>query len=573
MSKFKIKPVGKGKVNISKQVSCRLYGVSWRLGTSQTVINDENEIEAAKVYINQYIEKRKGWSLSQLVDAHPNQYRRALNRKTGSKAVVTYRTAVADMPDYLRSHVSSNTVYNRIRTLERFGKLYDLNGIDVTLLTAEEVNRLLLKYHESLNTKSPASFDSSLSAFRWLYRYLKAKGYTDRDYLEDYKVERPTILKTTADSDERTYYDDHELEFIYTCLDDNRHLNTDPVYFKDLRRDIRAGKVKDDYQYYMAHFKVRRVLQLMIDTGMRSGEVITLRKSALNGVVQLNRPIDFQSKLWRELEVHYENLIDEEPFMSILESVKVEDITIENISSLYPKYKRLSVNERMRLLNTMRFIKRFDDPDLTYWADFEWRNLLNGDRQISKRNPRSMNISNILTMDKDIFWLADAIPGYDSSLIVISTVTKDVDDKGKVYLRAKDGAKTKAGSRRLVPLNKRARDTIVKLWRDILTLEQPVPDKIDQLFLNQEGKLYEPSAITNSWTKLLKKMLKQRPDLPKLTPHGLRHSYITKRAREAVTIGDLMNLRDNVGHGNFSTTTDVYGGRSKGHVDISKSDI
>lgn len=32
-----------------------------------------------------------------------------------------------------------------------------------------------------------------------------------------------------------------------------------------------------------------------------------------------------------------------------------------------------------------------------------------------------------------------------------------------------------------------------------------------------------------------------------------------------------MTLRDNVVHGNFATTTDVYEGRAKGHVDISKS--
>lgn len=206
------------------------------------------------------------------------------------------------MPDYLRSHVSYNTLYNRSRTLERFGKIYDLYGIDVTLLIAEEVNRLLLKYHESLNTSSIATFDSSLSAISWLYRYLKAKGYTDHDYLEDYKVERPTILKTTVDNDERTHFDDHQLEFIYKRLDDAKHLTTDSEYFKALRRDIRAGKIKDDHQYYKTHYNVRRILRLMIDTGMRCGEVITLRKSVLNGVVHLNLPIDFLEKLWKDFE-------------------------------------------------------------------------------------------------------------------------------------------------------------------------------------------------------------------------------------------------------------------------------
>lgn len=54
MSKFKIKPVGVDKANVSsKKVSYRLYGVSWRLGTRQTVTCNENKIESAKEYMNQ----------------------------------------------------------------------------------------------------------------------------------------------------------------------------------------------------------------------------------------------------------------------------------------------------------------------------------------------------------------------------------------------------------------------------------------------------------------------------------------------------------------------------------------
>lgn len=568
MGNFKIKPVGIDKVNITKQVSVRLYGVSWRFGTSRTVKNDRESIESAKLYINDYINQRTNWSLSQLVDAYPERYQRALDRKTGERAVLTYKQAVSDLTPYLRENVSSNTLYAHTRALERFGRLYGLNGLDVTLLTAEEVNRLLLKHHKSLNTTSSATFDSSLAAFRWLFKYLYANGYIPSDPLLLYKMERPSIPRDAVDKGERRFYDAHELDFIYKCLDDSRHLA--PVY-----RDSSDLPLKDkdgDYKYYKAHYKVRRVLQLMIDTGMRSGEVLTVKKSHLNGVVLLSNDIDFSGKLWANLEGWYDELTLQEPWESILEAVKVGEL-IDNLPHVYPRFARLSSGEKALVTNTARFMAKYDDPDLLKWSDFGWRNYLHGDRRLSRRNRGTIGISDLFTLPGDIFWLADALPMFDSSLVVTSTITKDVDDKGKVYVKAKDGAKTKAGSSRIVPLNKRARDTIVKTWRDILALEQSEPGLIEELFLNPLGKLYEPTSITNAWTKLVKKMKKERDDLPVLTPHGLRHSFITLKAQQAQGMGDLVRLRDQVGHGSITTTLDIYAQRAKGSVDASKSDL
>src|SRR5699024_3833046 len=147
----------------------------------------------------------------------------------------------------------------------------------------------------SLGATSHATFDSSLAAFRWLYECLSEKGYTNTNYLQDFKIKRPRLIK--AEKNIRSYYEEFEMDFIYECLDDNRHLITDENYFIELRRDIRKGLLVDP-QYYKAHYKVRRILQVVMDTGLRQGEVITLRKSALNGVVQLNKEIDFTSKLW-----------------------------------------------------------------------------------------------------------------------------------------------------------------------------------------------------------------------------------------------------------------------------------
>lgn len=570
MDKFIIKPTSKGKVNVAKQVSVKLYGVSWRLGTSRTVPDKKEYIEDAKNYIDKYIETRKGWSLSQLVDTYPNQYKKALDRTTGEKAVLTYKQAVKELIPYLREHVSSNTLYHRINSLKYFGEEFGLNDLDVTVLSAEEVNRILVKKHESLGATSHATFDSSLAAFRWLYEFLSEKGYTDTNYLQDFKIKRPRLIK--AEKNIRNYYEEFEMDFIYECLDDNRHLIKDENYFAELRRDIRKGLLVDP-QYYKAHYKVRRILQIVMDTGLRQGEVITLRKSALNGVVQLNKEIDFTSKLWNTLEKIYDELIHTEPYESILSSGKIDELHTENLHEMYPEAKRLSHADKIRFFNTLYFLNRFEDDTLVKWSDFGWRNPLHGDRKVSRRNKKSVELSKIVGYDTDIFWLADAIPDFEASIVVVSTVTKDVDSSGKVYIRAKEGAKTESGTSRVVPLGKRARITFVKLWRDILKLEQSDPDKIDWLFLNPTGNLYDPSAVANAWTKLNKKMNKYKPDLPILTPHSLRHSYITLKARESQTMGDLITLRDQAGHRHLSTTLDVYVGRSKGYVDTSKSDI
>lgn len=570
MDKFIIKPTSKGKVNVSKQISVKLYGVSWRLGTSRTVPNIKSDIDNAKNYIDQYIETRKGWTLSQLVDTYPNQYKKALDRTTGEKAVLTYRQAVKELIPYLRSEVSTNTLYNRINTLKHFGDLYDLNPLDVTLLSAEEVNRLLIKKHESLGATSYGTFDSSLAAFRWLFKFLNEKGYTDTNYLQDFKIKRPRLVK--VEENLRSYYEEFEMDFIYECLDDNRHLILDDKYFIELRRDIRKGLIVDP-QYYKAHYKVRRILQIVMDTGLRQVEVITLRKSALNGVVQLNKEIDFTSKLWNDLEKIYNELIHMEPYEYILSSGKIEYLHTENLHEMYPEARKFTYADKLRFLNTLKFLDKFEDNKLIKWSDFGWRNPLHGDRKLSRRNKKSVGLGKIVGYDTDIFWLADAIPNFEASIVVISTVTKDVDSSGKVYIRAKEGAKTDSGTSRLVPVDKRARMTFVKLWRDILTLEQSDPEKIDWLFLNPIGSLYDPSAVANAWTKLNKKMTKYKPDLPILTPHNLRHSYITLKARESQTMGDLITLRNQAGHRHLSTTLDVYVGRPKGYVDTSKSDI
>ena len=311
----------------------------------------------------------------------------------------------------------------------------------------------------------------------------------------------------------------------------------------------------------------------MLDTGLRSGEVAVLRKRALYGVVILDSEIDFESTLWLDLEDIYDDLMHDSVYVDILRAYPLSKINIGNLGDFYKPALRFSFEEKTGFINTLKFLDRFESEDLVYWCDFDFKRWHGGDVAPTKRNLRSISFVDIVSIDKDIFWMADAMPGIYAELIVEATISKGINEFGVVYWFVKEGAKTDSGSDRVIPLNKRARDTISKVWRDIIKLEQSDTKKIDYLFLNQEGKLYDPSAITNAWTKLNNKLKKIRPTLPTLSPHKLRHSYLTHRAKNTKTMDELIELRDEAGHRHLSTTLDVYVHRSKGYSDTSKSSL
>ncbi|MRI86068.1 tyrosine-type recombinase/integrase [Aerococcaceae bacterium WS4759] len=571
MAKFRYKQIDGGKVNVSKVEHHHLYGVSWRFGTSTNVNNDKESIRKAERYISDYIEKRKEWPLSKLVDTYPSQYSRALNRTSGEKASLTYKQAVEELVIWMRGkNVSQNTIHGRIKFLRHMGDLYDLHKRDVTLISAQEVNRLLLDKHKSLNTHSTATFDTGLASFRWLFRYLYEKEYTDTNLLKNHDFIKPDLnTEIVRKSRKDEFFDEYELTFIYDCLDDRRHrLKESDI--KELRsqllKDKRKGIPTDDHQFYKAHYKVRQILQLMIDTGLRSGEVIALRYKSLEGCVLLKDKIDFSSRLWLTLEKFYATLTDDSVYSHVLEKARIDDISLSSLEKFYPRASKMSFEQRTSFINTLKFIDRFESDDLVYWRDFGFKQWWGGGINPTRRNKRSVNFEDLVLLENDIFWLADAVPGMYAYFTVEGTVSKGLDDKGQSYIFIKDTAKTTASTGRGIPLEKRARDTLSKVWRDIIKLEEPDTSKVDFMFLNSEGGHYDPSAITNAWTKLNRKMRKIRPDLPILSPHKLRHSYLTYKANNSKTMGDLVKLSNIAGHAKMSTTLDVYVHHDAGQI-------
>lgn len=577
MAKFIIQDIGKGKVTIRKQVSRSMYGVSWRIGTSTTVDNNKRDVADGKAYIDDYINERLGWPLARLVETYPKQYEAALNKTSGKKAKITYKKAVELLGPYLRLRVSGNTYYNRIRALELYGREYELNERDATLITREEINRILIEKHTSLNTESLATFYNSRSAFKWLYKYLESIDYVEKGYITNHRFSAPEVLTDRDDIGyDRDYFYSDELDYIYDCLDDPRHLSLNEEYFKELRAKIRRGEITDDRQYYKAHYKVRRVLQLMIDTGLRQGEVLALRKANLHGMVRLDKAINKRGSLWRQLGLAYARLVSMEPFKSVVKEYKFDDLNWGNVYDISGQSEQLGKREHLHLYNQLRFVLGYTDEKTVTWRDFKWYRFMNWMSDDIPGFSKPTHFTNVLIDKGEFFWLADIFEEFEefkAYLVIKSTVTKGVNNDGSVMIRAKGGTKTTAGTGRKVFLNGRARETISKTWRDILRLEQDNPDKIDYLFLNSSGQLYNPISITNAWTKLNRKMSKDRPDLPMLSPHKIRHSRITIRAQESKTMSDLLALKDEVGHSNLLTTLNVYVHSVKSDNDPSKSDV
>ena len=91
---------------------------------------------------------------------------------------------------------------------------------------------------------------------------------------------------------------------------------------------------------------------------------------------------------------------------------KIEELHTENPHNMYPDAKRLSYSNKIRFLNTLNFLNRFEDDTLVKWTDFGWRNPLHGDRKVSRRNKKSVGLGKVVGYDSDIFWLGGTIPNF-----------------------------------------------------------------------------------------------------------------------------------------------------------------
>ena len=88
-----------------------------------------------------------------------------------------------------------------------------------------------------------------------------------------------------------------------------------------------------------------------------------------------------------------------------------------------------------------------------------------------------------------------------------------------------------------------------------LTFLEAKPEKNDLVFCNELGGPYCPRALTRHFERLL-----NRAELPRITFHGLRHTFATMSLQEGV---DIKTTQENLGHFDPAFTLSVYSGVTK----------
>ncbi|MEG0810875.1 MAG: tyrosine-type recombinase/integrase [Eubacterium sp.] len=118
------------------------------------------------------------------------------------------------------------------------------------------------------------------------------------------------------------------------------------------------------------------------------------------------------------------------------------------------------------------------------------------------------------------------------------------DVQGKVSVNI--GGKSK-NAVRTIPLDE---ETVDFLKHDIRTHQS------GYLFKNRNGRYMSPKSwAVNRYTKFTEDLLRDHPDLPKLTPHELRHTYGTLLYKSGLSIRNIQKI---MGHADISTTMQIY---------------
>jgi site-specific recombinase XerD len=88
--------------------------------------------------------------------------------------------------------------------------------------------------------------------------------------------------------------------------------------------------------------------------------------------------------------------------------------------------------------------------------------------------------------------------------------------------------------------------------KEMTFLSKDKPEKNDLVFTNAIGKPVDPRALTRHYERLL-----ERTGLPKISFHGLRHTFATLSLQQGV---DMRTTSENLGHFDPGFTLSVYSG-------------
>lgn len=549
---FKRTAVDSDKVKVGLQKTVRLHNISWRIGSSRTVF--KSEVKLAEESLIKYIEDHFDYTLHQLMDLYPTQYERALKsvdkldvRKDSSSSIglLTYGKAV----DIYRwgmlkeETLAEGTIYNRYRAIINPIESMGLSEVDIRTFTPNVV-QLLIDEHYKKGFK-PKHASRHAKYWGLFFKWLVNNRYLDTHPLIGHEFKYKAYKSDSGES--RVTYSRRQLDLLYEAL----------------------GEV-EEYRRPRA-----RILQLMMDTGLRPGEAAVLKYEDLVGAYFKGTTIDKSSTLWDDLTNHYHRLLSQPLYREVMKLVKTrDDINIPTLSQVFKDAEELSTYNRQRLMNTIRFIHHY--PSVSNYQDFGFVIQSNRKAKSSYDNPSS-TLSDFFNSNGNLGWFADVLDGFDSSIIISRTQQTQLAEDGKTsVIGVKEAAKTNSGTNRSVPLNQRSRDTLTRHFRELVSNNQAfeVSRKTGYIFIDLEYNRFVDSRNLEYVLRVaVKELGKKGHDIPYLSPHNLRHSYATIIASDIDDRVAYFKLMEILGHNSLQTTLDAYVHGRHHAKDKTKSDL
>ena len=117
--------------------------------------------------------------------------------------------------------------------------------------------------------------------------------------------------------------------------------------------------------------------------------------------------------------------------------------------------------------------------------------------------------------------------------------------KGKIHVSRSYNGPTKSGLKRIVPISKELEKALLNVYN----------------FSMREDERIFPTSDPNPTLEYLCK----RANIPRITTHGMRHTYCTLALESGMS---PRKVADIVGHTNVSTTLDIYWSNIHNEVDL-----
>lgn len=543
MAKFVHTELKNGRIKVSKQITLKLHGISWRIGTSKTC--GKRDTRKAEQWIDDVIESHKSMSLDDLVDKYPRQYESSLVKPYKSNLTNSINQDASNRPlklmiDLYIEHLQKDDYYAKStqlqmsRTLVSHINYGNIESTDVRIISAAKLNDIFLQKYKDNNSKSMSAFNQYRRIWNRFFDWIIQEGYRDTHPLSNHTWIVPRIKKDTTQMIERVY-NQNQLDIIYNHLD----------------------SAKYPYQQ-------KRALQLMLDTGTRPSEAVLINNNTIEGAFRLSNTINKNSALYHKFITFYNQNQYNPQYLNLLKGVKdrvgVRQFTPDTLIDIEPTYRRMSDLELLQLCNTLRLIDKY--PSADKYSDFNFVNLID----YVPYSDKSVTLDQFVIND-DLMFISDVIPDIDSHLIIDDTIirTSDTLDPTKTVYERKDDTKTEESRNRKIILNPRARGTIVKMYRDYInSYQQHKPiDGRSYYLLTDKGNFLKDSDLRYYLKKTLDDIKVSGISLPTLTPHDIRHSWATIKVGECVTFQDMERVSQMLGHADVTFTLKTYYHRQK----------